>query len=128
MDKPNTPPEPKPSPSQPGRPNPPAKPKDPAAPASPSGAKKGKESLRTGIRWGLVVSLAAALLIGIFAVQNTESTDVKFLFWTWNMPLVVLILLVVLLSVVADEFITFWLRRRKRQRLNQQLKQAGLRR
>lgn len=128
MDKPNTPPEPKPSPSQPGRGDPPAKRKDPAAPASPSGAKKGKESLRTGIRWGLVVSLAAALLIGIFAVQNTESTDVKFLFWTWNMPLVVLILLVVLLSVVADEFITFWLRRRKRQRLNQQLKQAGLRR
>ena len=128
MDKPNTPPEPKPSPSQPGRPNPPAKPKDPAAPASPTGAKTEKESLRTGIRWGLVISLVAVLLLAVFAVQNTARTDVNFLFWTWRMPLVVLILLVVLLSVVADEFITFWLRRRKRQRLNQQLKQAGLRR
>lgn len=128
MDKPNTPPEPKPSPSQPGRPNPPAKPKDPAAPASPTGAKTEKESLRTGIRWGLVISLVAVLLLAVFAVQNTARTDVNFLFWTWRMPLVVLILLMVLLSVVADEFITFWLRRRKRQRLNQQLKQAGLRR
>lgn len=80
--------------------------------------------MRSGIRWGLVVSLVAVVLIAIFAVQNIASAEVNFLFWTWRMPLVVLILLVVLLSVVADEFITFWLRRRKRQ----QEKQAGKRR
>lgn len=119
MDKPNKPPESKPRPSQPGRPNPLPKPKDAAPPAVGSGDKAEEETLRSGIRWGLVASLAAVVLIAIFSVQNISSTDVNFLFWTWRMPLVVLILLVVLLSVVADEFITFWLRRRKRQRLNQ---------
>lgn len=122
MDKPNKPSEPKsrPSgPSQPGRPDPLPKPKDAAPPAVGSGAEAEEETLRSGIRWGLVASLAAVVLIAIFSVQNISSTDVNFLFWTWRMPLVVLILLVVLLSVVADEFITFWLRRRKRQRLNQ---------
>ncbi len=119
MDKPNKPPEPKPRPSQPGKPDPLPKPKDAAPPAVGSGDKAEEETLRSGIRWGLVASLAAVVLIAIFSVQNIASTDVNFLFWTWRMPLVVLILLVVLLSVVADEFITFWLRRRKRQRLNQ---------
>lgn len=122
MDRTNNPPEPKPrpsGPSQPGRPDPLAKSKDPASPA-----EAPEETLRSGIRWGLVASLVAVVLIAIFAVQNIAATDVNFLFWTWRMPLVVLILLVVLLSVVADEFITFWLRRRKRQ----QEKQAGKRR
>ena len=119
MDKPNRPPEPKPRPSQPGRPDPLAKPKDAAPPAVGPDGKAEEETLRSGIRWGLVASLAAVVLIAIFSVQNIASTDVNFLFWTWRMPLVVLILLVVLLSVVADEFITFWLRRRKRQQLKQ---------
>jgi len=122
MDRTNTPPEPKPrpsGPSQPGRPDPLAKQKDTA-----SSADAAEETLRSGIRWGLVVSLVAVVLIAIFAVQNIASAEVNFLFWTWRMPLVVLILLVVLLSVVADEFITFWLRRRKRQKE----KQAGKRR
>lgn len=119
MDKPNRPPEPKPRPSQPGRPDPLAKSKDAAPPAVGPDGKAEEETLRSGIRWGLVASLAAVVLIAIFSVQNIASTPVNFLFWTWRMPLVVLILLVVLLSVVADEFITFWLRRRKRQQLKQ---------
>ena len=122
MDKPNRPPEPKPrpsGPSQPGRPDPLAKPKDAVPPAVGPDGKAEEETLRSGIRWGLVASLAAVVLIAIFSVQNIASTDVNFLFWTWRMPLVVLILVVVMLSVVADEFITFWLRRRKRQQLKQ---------
>lgn len=122
MDRTKQPPEPRPrpsGPSQPGRPDPLAKPKDPASPA-----EAPEETLRSGIRWGLVASLVAVVLIAIFAVQNTAPETVTFLFWSWEMPLVVLILLVVLLSVAADEFITFWLRRRKRQ----QEKQAGKRR
>lgn len=119
MDKPNKPPEPKPRRSQPGKPGPLPKPKDAAPPAVSPDAEAEEETLRSGIRWGLVASLAAVVLIAIFSIQNIASRPVNFLFWTWEMPLVVLIFLVVLLSVVADEFITFWLRRRKRQRLKQ---------
>lgn len=39
-------------------------------------------------------------VIGVFALQNTEVADVRFLFWTWATPLIVMIFILLLVGML----------------------------
>ncbi len=64
--------------------------------------------------WRLVTALAVFGIIVIFALQNTDSTQVNFLFWDFNIPLIVVITATMVLSVVFGDMIDWWWKRRKR--------------
>jgi len=64
--------------------------------------------------WRLVSALVVFGIIVIFALQNTQSVDVNFLFWDFSIPLIVLITATMVLSVVFGDMIDWWWRRRKK--------------
>lgn len=66
--------------------------------------------------WRLVMALAVFGIIVIFALQNTDSVDVNFLFWDFGIPLIVVITATMVLSVIFGDMIDWWWRRRKKQR------------
>ncbi len=66
--------------------------------------------------WRLMSALAVFGIIVIFALQNTESVDVNFLFWDFGIPLIVVITATMVLSVVFGDMIDWWWKRRKRKR------------
>ena len=66
--------------------------------------------------WRLVSALAVFGIIVIFALQNTQSVDVNFLFWDFGIPLIVVITGTMVLSVVFGDMIDWWWKRRKKKR------------
>ncbi len=66
--------------------------------------------------WRLVLALSVFGVIVIFALQNTDSVDVNFLFWDFGIPLIVVITGTMVLSVIFGDMIDWWWRRRKRKR------------
>ncbi len=66
------------------------------------------------IPWRLITALVLFGLIVIFALQNTGSVDVNFLFWDFGIPLIVVITTTMVISVVFGDMINWWWRRRKR--------------
>ncbi len=64
--------------------------------------------------WRLVSALVVFGIIVIFALQNTDSVDVNFLFWDFSIPLIVLITATMVLSVVFGDMIGWWWKRRKK--------------
>ena len=64
--------------------------------------------------WRLVTALALFGLILVFALQNTESVDINFLFWDFGIPLIVVIVGTMVVSVVLGDLIDWWWRRRKK--------------
>jgi uncharacterized integral membrane protein len=88
-----------------------------AGQAAPAGQTPPPEAERgPGIPWGLTVALILALLLVVFAVQNTQTVALTFLGWEWRFPLVVIIVSVTVVSVVATELLG-WVMRRRRARL-----------
>lgn len=88
-------------------------------PDSPEGAEGGHPSGRVpapGIAfpWRLVAALVLFGLIVLFALQNTESVDVNFLFWDFGIPLIVVIVATMAVSVVFGDMLDWWWRRRKK--------------
>ncbi|HEY5686494.1 MAG TPA: lipopolysaccharide assembly protein LapA domain-containing protein [Acidimicrobiia bacterium] len=81
-------------------------------------AKAGGEKVagEAGIPWGLGSFLAVAVLLVVFAVQNTQDVDLRFLGWEGRFPLVVIIVTVVVVTVVLDEILGTVLRRRRARR------------
>ncbi len=71
------------------------------------------------IPWRLVTALVLFGLIVTFALQNTKSVDVNFLFWDFGIPLIVVITATMVISVLFGDIIGWWWRRRKR-RLSQE--------
>ncbi len=69
-----------------------------------------------GIPWGLGLFLVVAVLLVVFAVQNTQDVDLRFLGWEGEFPLVVIIVSVVVVSVILDEILGTVIRRRRRRR------------
>lgn len=64
--------------------------------------------------WRLVAALILFGLIVIFALQNTASVDVNFLFWDFGIPLIVVIVATMVVSVIFGDMIDWWWRRRKK--------------
>lgn len=69
-----------------------------------------------GIPWGLAAALLLAVAIIVFAVQNTQVVELRFLIWKTTAPLVVIIAVAVVASIVFDEVLGWALRRRRRRR------------
>ena len=76
-----------------------------------SGAKGARQ---IAFPWRLVSALVVFGIIVVFALQNTQSVDVNFLFWDFSIPLIVVITATMVLSVVFGDMIDWWWRRRKK--------------
>lgn len=74
------------------------------------------ESPRAGVPWGLAGFLVLAVLLVVFAVQNTQSVELRFLGFDGSYPLVVIVITVVVVSVLLDEILGFVMRRRRMRR------------
>lgn len=68
------------------------------------------------IPWRLGVFLLLAVLVVVFAVQNTQDATLHFLGWSWSLPLVIIILATVVVSVILDEVLGAVIKRRQRRR------------
>lgn len=58
----------------------------------------GKEAIKMKGQWGLIIGLAVALLIAIFAVINMDVVSVNYVFGTAQWPLVIVIISSVLMG------------------------------
>lgn len=70
-----------------------------------------------GIPWGLALALVVAVLLIVFAVQNTQTVQLRFLVWETTAPLVIVVAVAVVAAIVFDELLGWALRRRRRRRL-----------
>jgi uncharacterized integral membrane protein len=68
------------------------------------------------IPWRIGLFLLLAVLVVIFSVQNTQDVALRFLGWSWELPLVIVILGSVVVSVLLDEILGGIIKRRRRQR------------
>jgi uncharacterized integral membrane protein len=82
----------------------------------PSGEPGRKPGGGITIPWRLVSALIVFGIIVIFALQNTQSVNVNFLFWDFDVLLIVLITVTMVLSVVFGDMIDWWWKRRKKKR------------
>lgn len=73
----------------------------------------------TGVFWGLVVGVILALIVVVFAAQNTQSATIKVLPWDWSSPLFVVVLISLLIGIVLDEIVGLLYRARRRRRLSE---------
>lgn len=69
-----------------------------------------------GIPWRLALFLLLAVVVVIFAVQNTQDVELQFLGWSWQLPLVIIITITVVVSVLLDEILGGIIKRRQRRR------------
>ncbi len=82
-------------------------------------------NLGPGFPWGGLLAMAVMALIVIFAVQNTSSVEVNFLWIDGEFPLALVILITALVSILATAAGgALYRRRRHRRRLEkEQLRQ-----
>jgi uncharacterized integral membrane protein len=78
-------------------------------------AAQGRSQGSSAGRWSLIGggALAAALLA--FIVQNRESVSFTWLFWTFNAPLWIVLVLTALVAFLIGQFALMWRRHRRRQ-------------
>lgn len=87
-----------------------------------------EEARPGGFPWGVFVSLALAVLLVVFAVQNTQPVELRFLWWVGEFPLVVIIVAVAITAIVLTSIIAVVLRRRRRRRAEERAELDRLRR
>ena len=79
-----------------------------------------KKTVKTErVRWGLLGFLILLVLIMIVALQNSQTTELRFLAWsTPEVPLSVIILGTAVVAIILDELagIAWRLRRRRRRK------------
>jgi uncharacterized integral membrane protein len=95
----------------------------------PAGAEKLVEHhfVGTGVFWGLVVGVILAVIVIVFAAQNTQSATVNVLAWDWTAPVFVIVLLSLVIGIVLDEIVGLLFRARRRRRLSEKAELARLR-
>jgi uncharacterized integral membrane protein len=69
-----------------------------------------------GVPWGAGIGLLIAVLLVVFAVQNTQDVPIRFLAWEWAFPLVIVVVAVTVLTVVVTSIAGWAIRRRRRHR------------
>ncbi len=85
------------------------------------------EFVGTGMFWGLVVGVALAIIVIVFAAQNTQEVDVNVIVWSWTSRLFVVILVSLILGIVLDEIVGIVYRSRRRRRLAEKAELKRLR-
>ncbi len=68
------------------------------------------------IPWRLIAVLALVVIVAIFAVQNTQPVELRLFGWSWELPLVLIIVFTAAISVTAEAILGGLIRRRRRQR------------
>jgi uncharacterized integral membrane protein len=79
-----------------------------------SGSAQGGAGGSTSGRGGLIAAGVLAALLIIFILQNTESVTFKFLFWTFSLPLWLVLVITALLAFVVGQLALMWRRHRRR--------------
>ncbi len=75
------------------------------------------------MRFKLIVISLLFLLFAIIAVQNTISTELKFLFWAVQAPLIIMILVIFVLGLLIGlVFCSYHERKKKKEELENQKK------
>lgn len=69
-----------------------------------------------GVPWGLAGFLFSVILLVVFVVQNVQEVALRFLGWEGEYPLSLIIVVVIAISVLLDEFLGAALRRGRRRR------------
>lgn len=67
----------------------------------------------TAIPWKLAGLLLVAGLVAVFVVQNVHGVEMKFLGWTFELPLIGAVIVSLGLGVLFDRAFIWWRRRRK---------------
>ena len=71
----------------------------------------------SGIAWGVLLLFVGIGLVVIFAVQNTTTVPVKFLWLDGDYPLSIVILTTAVVAFLLGELLALVYRRRRRERL-----------
>ncbi|HEU4320133.1 MAG TPA: LapA family protein [Acidimicrobiia bacterium] len=69
---------------------------------------------RQGIPWGAIALGIWALALVIFSVQNAEHATIDFLWWSFNMPVALLVIVTALVTLLLTGIGFAFYRRRKR--------------
>lgn len=69
---------------------------------------------RGGIPWGAIALAVWALALVIFSVQNAEQETIDFLWWSFNMPVALLVIVTALVTLLLTGIGFAFYRRRKR--------------
>jgi len=85
--------------------------------AKPKEAEHHPQFVGTGVFWGLVVGVVLAVIVIVFASQNTQAAQVNVAGWDWSAPLFVVVLIALLVGIVLDEIVGLLFRARRRRRL-----------
>ena len=83
---------------------------------------------RPDVPWGLAGFLFGVVLLVIFVVQNVQEVALRFLGWEGEYPLSLIIIVVIAISVLLDEFLGAARRRRRRRRKTEKEELRRLRR
>ena len=75
-----------------------------------------RDDLKPEFPWRVILFLLLAVLVVVFAVQNTQSVELRILGWSWELPLVIIILATVVVSVLLAEILGGIIKRRRRLR------------
>lgn len=71
---------------------------------------------RTGVSITMAIGIVLLVLFAVFAVQNTQTIEVEFLAWTFQVSSITMLLITAAIFIVLDEIAGFIWRRRRRQR------------
>ena len=82
---------------------------------------------REGPPWGLMFFVLLSVLIAVFAVQNIQDVELRFLGWSGQFPLILIIVGVFAVAIILDEVLGAVRRRRRRIRQAEKRELAGYR-
>jgi len=68
----------------------------------------------------LVLAAALAVLFIGFILQNRENVEVEFLWWTWDIPMSLLLIATSVIAIIIWELAGYLQRRRRARRANPQ--------
>lgn len=71
---------------------------------------------RPGVSITMAIGIVLLVLFAVFAVQNTQTIEVEFLAWTFQVSSITMLLITAAIFIVLDEIAGFIWRRRRRQR------------
>jgi uncharacterized integral membrane protein len=72
---------------------------------------------RTGVPWGVILLFVGIALVVVFAVQNTNDVQVRFLWLDGEFPLSIVILVTAAVSILLGELLGVVYRSRRRRRV-----------
>ncbi len=70
-----------------------------------------------GVAWGFVAFLIFAAVAAIFVFQNNEAIPVRYLWYDFSVDLWVVVMGIVLFTLIADQVVSLFWRRRKRKKI-----------